>query len=117
MIGHFSYHPHGAPNHVLVEMCWRPTGEAARVLAPAWVVERLAEFDVGVRREDELMSLHLAMSYAVLLAALSNAPLCLSGDKSVWPERWGKLLEGSAAPIFSARFPKGAVPPLPYGPD
>lgn|SRR5215217_3741023 len=117
MIGHFAFRQEGLPDHVIVEMLWASTGEAARVHASDDVVKALVELDIAVRPRDELMQLPFALSYAVLLSTLSGAPLHLAGDRTVLPTDWGTLFEANDHTSAELRSQTAARQSRPYGLD
>jgi hypothetical protein len=117
MIGHFAFNDEGLPDHIIVAMVWTPSGESGCVIAPPEVVEKLRDLDIGVRGEDEVMSLSFALSYGVMLATLAEAPLCLAGDRSVWPEEWGSFIERDDRLRSEVKSRQDAERLRPYGLD
>lgn len=70
-------------------MEWLDGRPSARVEAPCHVSGHLEHMNL-----DEiagLMGLEFALGYGVIIAALANAKLTLSGDMSAWPSEWGEL--------------------------
>lgn len=97
MIGRFWYEDTPSVAHISLALTWQDGEPHGRLKAPAYLCEQLEE-TFGYR-EDEAMRLPFALSYAVLLAAISGEKLTLTGDISVWPEEWGKLYHRSTGPI------------------
>ncbi|NGP19403.1 hypothetical protein [Devosia aurantiaca] len=93
MIGRFVYMAGAPAGYIVLQMVWRDNLPMARVRSPEIVVDRLRDDNMDVRREDEYMSLAVALGYGVLLAGLSGAGMVLSGDRSVWPDEWGELMD------------------------
>lgn len=97
MIGRFWYEDTPSVAHISLTLIWHDGEPHGRLKAPAYLCEQLGE-TFGYR-EEEAMTLPFALSYAVLLAAISGAKLTLTGDVSVWPDEWGKLYHRSTEPI------------------
>lgn len=77
-------------------MAWKGGQARARIVAPAWVIDALVDTHIEPRRDDEYLGLPIALSYGVLVAAVAGALFTISGDKSVWPQEWGELIERHA---------------------
>lgn len=103
MIGQFVYMA-GAPcGHIILDLSWRNGAAEARVSSPDHVVELFTQNDMGVRCDDEAMSLPIALGYAVLLAGLSETALIVSGDRTAWPSAWGELMDMVPVEVRRAR--------------
>lgn len=93
MIGQFSYASEWPQGHVVLELAWEGGLPRARVVAPVWVVAALTGTQIAPRRADEYLGLPIALSYGVLVASVTGALFTVSGDKSVWPQEWGPLVD------------------------
>jgi len=93
MIARFEYAIAPPDEHVILHMSWQGDQAGARVMAPDWVVDALAERGFPMRGDDEFVGLAMALSYGVLVASLAGADLTLSGDRSAWPTSWGMLFD------------------------
>lgn len=78
---------------MILDMSWQGDEPGAKVVAPGWVLDALADRGYPLRAEDEFISLAMALSYGVLVASLAGADLTLSGDRSAWPISWGVLFD------------------------
>jgi hypothetical protein len=103
MIGQFIYTAGAPQDHIVLDLTWRGAVAEARVSSPEHVIELFERGDVGVRQDDEFMSLPIALGYAVLLAGLSQTALVVTGDRSAWPCEWGELLELQQPALRRAR--------------
>lgn len=102
MIGQFTYADDAPGSHVVLDLAWRGVDAVGRVAAPRWVVDILTHTMINAREHDEYMGLSLALSYGILVAAAAGAPLTITGDRTVWPAEWGRLLDAAtASPIKS----------------
>lgn len=103
MIGQFSYASEKPQGHVILELAWERGLPRARVVAPAWVIEALANTQIVPRRDDEYLGLPIALSYGVLVATVAGALFTVSGDKSVWPQGWGLLIDRPTCHVYPLR--------------
>jgi hypothetical protein len=103
MIGQFIFTAGPPAGFICLELAWDRDDQIGRVRSPDHVVNLLKDHEVGVRRDDEFMSLPIALGYAVMLAGLSGADLVLSGDRSAWPMAWGDLIEMPALRMVRVR--------------
>jgi hypothetical protein len=103
MIGRFVYMAGPPEGHIVLDLSYGARTAEARVYSPDHVAHLFQQHQIGMRYEDELMSLPIALSYAVLLAGLSDTALVVSGDRSAWPQEWGELLDMRPAALVGAK--------------
>lgn len=89
MIAQFRYSKAPCGHDVVVWMEWNDGQASARVQAPDGVSHRLECMDITPICGS--MGLEFALGYGVMIAALANTKLTLSGDVSAWPKEWGEL--------------------------
>lgn len=102
MLGKFWYRGSPLPGDVVLELRWDADERRGRVHTPSWVFDHPVAPDLSLQQNDEYISLALAFSYGLLVAASAGACLTISGDRSAWPGEWGKLIdEDSCRPLAS----------------
>lgn len=94
MIGQFRYSEKPCDQHVVVRMEWLDGLPSAQVEAPGHVSSRLE--DMNMTHIVGMMGLEFALGYGVMIAALAEAKLTISGDVSAWPAAWGDLSHPAA---------------------
>lgn len=91
VIGNFHYCSEPQAAAVNVEMVWRDSARVGSVMVGPVLRSLLAMRDYPALDAEE-MSLDSALAYALFIALRAEIPLVLTGDRSVWPARWGQLL-------------------------
>jgi len=101
MIGRFWYAEIPRDDHIAIRLVWRDGLALAKVEPPTGIADTLGDIGVMVRREDEFLDLPIAIGYAVLIAGLADTSLTFTGDVTVWPPKWGILLERPRSSVAS----------------
>lgn len=101
MIAQFRYSEAPCGHDVIVRMEWSDGRALARVEAPEGVSHRLEDLDI--KEVCGTVGLEFALAYGVMIAALANAKLTLSGDVSVWPIEWGALYSRRSSQLVSPK--------------
>ena len=94
MLGQFWYREVAPETDISLNLQWLGGQAKGKVFVPCPVAKKELELDLRVQKNDEYLSLPLAISYALFIAAMSGTKLTITGDTSAWPPEWGTLLEG-----------------------
>lgn len=94
MIGDFRFQCSPAEQDIVLKLFWRDGARMAHLDIPDDVDNALAIEELPGSRD---MSLPSALGYAVFVAGQSGRRLSLTGDKTVWIEAWGHLLDGKTS--------------------
>jgi len=89
-VGDFRYLPVAIDKAISVEMQWSGTGRKAQVIIPHDVASDIEQNMVPMPKG--VVSMEVALGFAVYVAMSCGLPLYLTGDKTVWNELWGSLL-------------------------
>ena len=89
MIADFRYDASPREDVVAVEMFWDHDSRMGLIRVPDGLEDAIA---IAALPELSTLPVISAVAYAMVLAAQSNRPLRLSGDRSVWPSKWGTLV-------------------------
>ena len=93
MIAHFRYDRTPNPNCISVELI-SERGEAFGIVSlPPPAFEQMERLNPTAAHSDDPMALPFALSYAVLAASISGCKLSIVGEKALWPENWGLLID------------------------
>lgn len=88
MIADFRYEAEPAPNQILLELFWDDRDRMGRLVLPANVEDAMRIGGIAAASELPVVS---ALSFAVFVAGQSGRALCVTGDRTVWLDRWGTL--------------------------
>jgi hypothetical protein len=97
MLGQFFYSPHIPDDGVVVEMQWRGRDAVGLLHIPSSVSEVTAGTDYEEIETGETATLIIALGLGLILAGLAGTHLVISGERSIWEESWGALLEMPSA--------------------
>ncbi len=100
MIALFWYDQDAPCSHLKLELHWQAGKPAARIIAPSEIIERYSD-TLGLRRNDEIIRLEMALGYSVIIAAFAEMDLTITGDRSAWPDCFGEL---RSRPAGESRF-------------
>ena len=89
-IGSFWFEQDASSCHLQVQLHWHDDAPAARIVAPSDVIERYAD-TLGIRANDDIIRLEVALGYGVIIAAFADMALTITGDRSAWPNKYGEL--------------------------
>lgn len=95
MIGQFKYEHEPTEASVVLLLVWSDNEASGRVVMGQKSTDILEDLSYPVVPESEVMQLPFALSYGVIVTAITNGTFCISGDRSVWPSHWGKLRTSS----------------------
>jgi hypothetical protein len=88
----FSYMDHPPPDVVAVELFWSADGtKCGSIRLPEQVTTAITTLDYPIPARD--MSFESAVAYGVYLALRAELPIAVTGDRSVWNEHWGTLVD------------------------
>jgi hypothetical protein len=93
MIAYFHYDRSPKPDCVSVELIGSHSGALGIVNLPPEALRQMERIDPASTTSKDAMSLPFALSYAVLAASISDCQLSIVGEKTLWPERWGALID------------------------
>ena len=94
MLGQFWYREVAPAVDVSLDLKWFDGEARGKVFVPCPVATQDFGIDLRAQKNDEYLSLPLALSYGLLIAAASGTKFTVTGDPSAWPQQWGTLLEG-----------------------
>lgn len=93
MIAHFRYDRLPNPDTISVELT-SERGEALGIVnLPPQAFRQMEQLGPAAAKSGDPMSLPFALSYAVLAASVTGCKLSIVGEKALWPERWGVLID------------------------
>lgn len=90
MIADFRYQTVPDCGQVVIKLFWENNEPMGRVIVPRSIEQEMDEADMPKPVDFPVFT---AIGYGVLLAGKSQRALCLTGDRSVWHARWGRLKE------------------------
>lgn len=93
MIAHFRFDHRPNADNISVELI-SGRGEALGVVSlPPEAFREMERLGPQAARSGDAMSLPFALSYAVLAASITGCKLSIVGEKALWPEGWGLLID------------------------
>lgn len=91
MIGQFRFAPNPSDETIAISMSWQDDQPQGSIYFPPDVRHLAEEADHFLVQHGETLTLGMALGIGVMLAALTNHALCLSGDETAWRQEWGRL--------------------------
>jgi hypothetical protein len=76
-----------------IEMQWEGDTPIGVLCIPASISNLLIGSDFEHIRSGESLALPISLGLCLILSALTNSHLVLSGDRTAWKENWGALLD------------------------
>ena len=93
MIAYFHYDRCPNSDCISVELI-SGRGQALGIVnLPPLVAAEMELLNPAAANSSDAMSLPFALSYAVLAASITGCKLSIGGDKQLWPETWGMLID------------------------
>lgn len=88
MIADFRYATSPRIDDIRLELFWERSERMGRLKVPDDVANAMTRDNLEAKEELPIFS---ALGFAVFIAGQSSRSLCLTGDRSVWQEEWGRL--------------------------
>jgi hypothetical protein len=93
MIAYFRYDKSPEADCISVELTSAQGVALGIVSLPPDAFKQMERLNPTAARSGDPMALPFALSYGVLAASITGCKLSIAGEKTLWPEDWGMLID------------------------